>query len=62
MGDPNVQGNFIDDEWFDNGPELEGPGSQSAVHDTGIMTSIMHMFFDDAVDTSIMQHNSLLQA
>ena len=43
---PNAQGNFIDDEWFDDdrkgenggvaGPSLEGPGSESAAHDTGM--------------------------
>ena len=46
MGNKNVQGNFIDDEWFDDdrksenggvaGPSLEGPGSESAAHDTGM--------------------------
>ena len=29
MGSADVQGNFIDDEWFEYGPELEGPGSES---------------------------------
>jgi hypothetical protein len=36
MGNPNVQGVFIDDVWDDNGPELEGPGSDWAVRDTGM--------------------------
>ena len=40
MGNPNVQGIFIDDVWENTpvnvGPELEGPGSEWAVHDTGM--------------------------
>jgi hypothetical protein len=38
MGNPNVQGTFIDDEWFASGPEYEGPGSESASfsHDSGM--------------------------
>lgn len=35
MGNVNVQGNFIDDEWFHYGPELEGPGSESISIDIG---------------------------
>jgi hypothetical protein len=38
MGNDAIQGVFIDDVWDENGPELEGPGSEWAVHDTG-MTS-----------------------
>ena len=36
MGNDNIQGIFIDDVWDENGPELEGPGSEFAVHDTGM--------------------------
>ena len=36
MGDPNVHGVFIDDVWEAHGPELEGPGSGAAAHDTGM--------------------------
>ena len=36
MGNENVEGIFIDDVWSKDGPELEGPGSESAVHDTGM--------------------------
>ena len=36
MGNSNVQGVFIDDVWDENGPELEGPGSEWAVRDTGM--------------------------
>ena len=35
MGNADVQGNFIDDEWFEYGPELEGPGSESISKDIG---------------------------
>ena len=36
MGNANIQGIFIDDVWDANGPELEGPGSEWAVRDTGM--------------------------
>ena len=36
MSNPDVQGVFIDDVWEEGGPELEGPGSEYAVRDTGM--------------------------
>ena len=39
MYNPYVQGVFIDDVWEEGGPELEGPGSEYAVRDTGMTSS-----------------------
>lgn len=39
MGAPSVDGLFIDDVWAASGPELEGPGSEAASHDSGMSTT-----------------------
>ena len=44
MGNPNVQGNFIDDEWHLYGPELEGPGNNPNNPNKPLIT-LAHVIF-----------------
>jgi hypothetical protein len=59
----HAPGNFIDDEWFEYGPELEGPGSESASRDTGMSRADnLHMQADwrrtmDAANAAVIAAN-----